>query len=111
MTWNNPNSTTWDKTRDTITAGLAVTGAVLMFTPLAPVGVALTVAAGLWDIGTKIYDANHVAINKFVSGAVHSVGNAEVAAAKTVSHVATDVVNEGKSVLGGITHSLGLGWP
>jgi hypothetical protein len=102
-TWTNPQSTTWDRTRDSVSAGLAVAGTALLFTPLAPIGAAIDVVAGAWQIGTFISD-NHQQIGQWAEGVAqnvsigapvieHSVAAAIHEVAKVGEQVATNIFN------------------
>jgi len=119
-TWMDPNSTTWDKTRDTVTAGLAVTGTVLLFTPAAPVGAVILAVTGVWALGTTIWD-NREAIGDWISDASSNVANFTKDAATNVANTAKDVaknvtqtadnvVNAGKDFISGIGKGLSFGW-
>jgi hypothetical protein len=123
MTWADPKSTTWDKTRDTVGAVLGVAGAVALAVGLAsnPVGWVILGAGLAWGLTSLIVD-NHVAIGKWIGEAANNVGNAVSTgakaivnagqnAAKAVSNVAANVVKSGENFFGGITHGLGIGWP
>jgi hypothetical protein len=122
-TWMDPTSTAWDKTRDTVAAGLAVAGAVALAVGLAsnPIGWAILGAGLAWAATSYIVD-NHKAIGKWIGEASKNVGNVVNAGAKAVvntgkaavkevSQVTNNVVNAGKSFVGGISHGLGLAWP
>lgn len=88
-TWTDPRSTTWDKTRDSVSAGLAVAGTALLFTPAAPIGAAIDVVAGAWQIGTLISD-NHVQIGHWAEGAAQNMATG----AQVVERSAAMAVNE-----------------
>ena len=119
-TWMDPNSTAWDKTRDTVTAGLAVTGTVLLFTPAAPVGAVILAVSGVWALGTTIWD-NREAIGdwigdvssnvaNFTKDAASNVANTAKDVAKSVTKTADNVINAGKDFISGIGKGLSFGW-
>ena len=109
----------------TVMAVGGILGMLAISIPFAEQGIVASVlilGAGLaWTLGSLIVD-HHAAIGKFLGDSAKNVGsaiasgakmvaNAQHAADVAVTHAATDVVNAGKSFVGGITHGLGLGWP
>lgn len=115
QTLNDPASTSWDKTRDGVAMGLTVASTVLLFTPAAPVVLAVVAAAGLaWAVGSAIYD-NREAIGSFIDKASKSVtetaSKAAAVVTETASRVAARVVDRAQSFFGGISHGLGVAWP
>lgn len=110
-TYTDPASTTWDKTRDGVTFGLALASTFLLFTPAAPV---VAVVSMVWAVGTLVYD-NHEAIGSWIQKASTSVSEtaskAATAVTETASRAASAVVDRAQSFFGGISRGLGVAWP
>lgn len=111
-TWMDPESSGWDKTRDTVSAGLAVTGTVLLFTPAAPIGAAILAVGAVWSIGSAAWD-NREAIGSFVSDLGATVSNVASSAENIASDAAGSVLKAADRVLdsgANFVSSLGRGW-